>query len=81
MVIWDNTIEEEESDATKKGQANRNQEWKMDWTGGRTKEELFKAVIDGITRKLTILVGYSTVRNTRLSKEEDVVVCLLGARI
>ena len=41
----------------------------MDWTGGRTKEELF--------------VGGSIVRktDTRLSRGEDVVVCLPGARI
>ena len=41
------------------------------------------AVIDGIKRKSRIFVGDSIVRktDTRLSKEEDVVVCLPGARI
>ena len=41
------------------------------------------AVIDGIKRNSRIYVGDSIVRKTdiRLSKEEDVVVCLPGARI
>ena len=41
------------------------------------------AVIDGIKRNSRIYVGDSIVRktDTRLSKEEDVVVCLPGARI
>ena len=41
------------------------------------------AVIDGIKRKSRSFVGDSIVRktDTRLSKEEDVVVCLPGARI
>ena len=40
-------------------------------------------MIDGIKRKSRIFVGDSIVRktDTRLSKEEDVVVCLPGARI
>ena len=40
-------------------------------------------VIDGIKRNSRIYVGDSIVRktDTRLSKEEDVVVCLPGARI
>ena len=40
-------------------------------------------MIDGIKRKSWIFVGDSIVRKTdsRLNKEEDVVVCLPGARI
>ena len=55
----------------------------MGWIGGRTKEELYAAVIDGIKRNSRIYVGDSIVRktDTRFSKEEDVVVCLPGARI
>ena len=42
----------------------------MNGTGGRTKEELFGAVIDDIKRNSRIYVGDSIVRNTdtRLSK-------------
>ena len=41
------------------------------------------AVIDGIKRNTMIYVGYSIIRKTdlRLSKGEDVVVCLPGARV
>ena len=54
-------------------------EWKE--TGRRTKYSA--AVINGIKRNATTYVGDSIVRKTdaRLSKGEDVVVCLPGARI
>ena len=41
VVILDTAEEEEESDATKKGLENSTEE--KDWTGGRTKEELFSS--------------------------------------
>ena len=40
VVILDTTAEEEESDATKRT-VQRTTGWRKDWTGGRTKEELF----------------------------------------
>ena len=60
-----------------RGQYRGKPDWRMDWTGGRTKKELFS----GSDRWHH--VGDSIVRNTdsRLSKEEDVVDCLPGARI
>ena len=86
VVILDTTAEEEESDATKKGQENSTEDNQI---GGRIGQdgERWKsysaAVIDGIKRNTTIYVGDSIIRKTdsRLSKGEDVVVCLPGARI
>ena len=86
MVILDTTAEEEESDATKKGQENSTEDNQI---GGRIGQEgerrksYSAAVIDGIKRNTTIYVGDSIIRKTdsRLSKGEDVVVCLPGARI
>ena len=50
---------------------------------GERRKSYSAAVIDGIKRNSRIYVGDSIVRktDTRLSKEEDVVVCLPGARI
>ena len=50
---------------------------------GERRKKYSAAVIDGIKRKSRIFVGDSIVRKTdsRLSKGEDVVVCLPGARI
>ena len=50
---------------------------------GERRKKYSAAVIDGIKRKSRICVGDSIVRKTdsRLSKREDVVVCLPGARI
>ena len=50
---------------------------------GQRRKKYPTAVIDGIKRKSRIFVGDSIVRKTdsRLSKGEDVVVCLPGARI
>ena len=86
MVILDTTAGEEEKDATKKGQVNSTEENQI---GGRIGQEgerrksYSAAVIDGKKRKDTIFVGDSIMRKTdsRLSKGEDVVVCLPGARI
>ena len=70
------------SDATKKGLENGTEENRIGQEGERRKS-YSAAVIDGIKRKSRIFVGDSIVRktDTRLSKEEDVVVCLPGARI
>ena len=86
VVILDTTAEEEESDAIKKGQENSTEDNQI---GGRIGQEgerrksYSAAVIDGIKRNTTIYVGDSIIRKTdsRLSKGEDVVVCLPGARI
>ena len=82
MVILDTTAEEQESDATKKGQENSTEENRIGQEGERRKS-YSAAVIDGIKRNTTIYVGDSIIRKTdaRLSKGEDVVVCLPGARI
>ena len=86
VVILDTTAEEEESDATKKGQENSTEDNQI--VGrigqeGERRKSYSAAVIDGIKRNATIYVGDSIIRKTdsRLSKGEDVVVCLPGARI
>ena len=86
MVILDTTVEEAESDATKQGQENSTEGNRIGgWIGqeGERRKSYSAAVIDGIKRNSRINVGYSIVRETdsRLSKGEDVVVCLPGARI
>ena len=86
MVILDTTAEEEESSATKKGQGNSTEENQIGgWVGqeGERRKSYSAAVIDGIKRNTRLYVGDSIVRktDTRLSKGEDVVVCLPGARI
>ena len=86
MVILDTTAEEEESSATKKGLENSTDENQIGgWVGqeGERRKSYSAAVIDGFKRNSRIYVGDSIVRktDTRLSKEEDVVVCLPGARI
>ena len=86
VVILDTTAEKDESDATKKGQENSTEENRI---GGRIGHEgerrksYSAAAIDGSTRNSRIYVGYSIIRKTdsTLSKGEDVVVCLPGARI
>ena len=82
VVILDTTAEEQESDATKKGQENSTEENRIGQEGERRKS-YSAAVIDGIKRNTTIYVGDSIIlkTDTRLSKGEDVVVCLPGARI
>ena len=86
VIILDTTAEEEESDATKKGQENSTEENQIGgWIGqeGERRKSYSAAVVDGIKRNSRIYVGDSIVRktDTRLSKAEDVVVCLPGARI
>ena len=86
VVILDTTAGEEENDATKKGQVNSTEENRI---GGRIGQEgerrksYSAAAIDGKKRKDRIYVGDSIMKKTesRLSKGEDVVVCLPGARI
>ena len=82
VVILDTTAEEQESDATKKGQENSTEENRIGQEGERRKS-YSAAVIDDMQRNTTIYVGDSIIRKTdsRLSKGEDVVVCLPGARI
>ena len=82
VVILDTTTEEQESNTTKKGQENSTEENRIGQEGERRKS-YSAAVIDGIKRNTTIYVGDSIIRktDTRLSKGEDVVVCLPGARI
>ena len=86
VIILNTTAEDEESDATKKGQENSTEENQIGgWVGqeGERRNSYSATVIDGIKRNSRICVGDSMVRktDTRLSKEEDVVVCLPGARI
>ena len=86
VVILDTTAEEQERDATKKGQGDSTEDTRI---GGRIgqdgerRKSYSAAVIDGIKRNTTINVGDSIIRKTdsRLSKGEDVVVCLPGARM
>ena len=81
VVIIYTAEDEEEIYATKKGQDNSTEENRIGQEGKRRKSSA--AVTDGIKRKSRFFVGDSIVRktDTRLSKGEDVVVCLPGARI
>ena len=86
VVILDTTAQEEESGATKKGQEDSTEENRIGrWIGqeGERRKSYSAAVIDGIKRNSSIYVGDSIVRktDTRLSRGEDVVVCLPGAII
>ena len=86
VVILDTTAEEEESGATKNGQEDSTEENRIGgWIGqdGERRKSYSAAVIDGTKRNSRIYVGDSIVRktDTRLSRGEDVVVCLPGARI
>ena len=69
VVILDTTAEEQESDATQKGQENSRVENRIGQEGERRKS-YSAAVIDGIKRNTTIYVGDSIIRKTdsRLSK-------------
>ena len=82
VVILDTTAEEQESDATKKGQENNTEETRIGQEGERRKS-YSAAVRDGIKRNTTIYVGDSIIRKTdsRLSKGEDIVVFLPGSRL
>ena len=86
VVILDTTAEEEESGATKKGQEDSTEENRIGgWNGqeGERRKSYSVAVIDGTNRNSRIYVGDPIVRKTDtiLSRGEDVVVCLPGARI
>ena len=87
MVILDTTAEEEESGATKKGQEDSRptEENRIGgWIGqeGERRKSYSAAVIYGIKINSRIYVGDSVrTTDTRLSRGEDVVVCLPGARI
>ena len=86
VVILDTTAEEEKSGATKKGQEDSTEENRSGgWIGqeGERRKSYSAAVIDGTKRNSRIYVGDSIVwkTDTRLSRGEDVVVCLPGARI
>ena len=86
VVILDTTADEEESGATKKGQEDSTEENRIGgWIGreGERRKSYSAAVIDGTKINSRIYVGDSIVRktDTRLSRGEDVVVCLPGARI
>ena len=80
VVILDTTAEEQESDATKKGQENSTEENR---TGGRTKEELFSGSDRWIQEKQYDLRWrlYHPENRFKTEQGEDVVVCLPGARI
>ena len=86
VVILDMTPDDEEGGATEKGQENSTEENQIGgWIGqeGERRKSYSAAVIDGIKRNSRIYVGDSIVRktDTGLSKGEDVVACLPGARI
>ena len=87
MIIIDETLQEEDSDTTRKeGQGNRTDGTKSGGKKGQDGERrnTYSApVIDGFKINSRIYVGDSIVRktDTRLSKGKDVVVCLPGARI
>ncbi len=86
MVVLDTTAEEEESGATKKGPEDNAEENRIGgWIGQEVErgKSYSAAVIDGTKINSRIYVGDSIVRKTDtiLSRGEDVVVCLPGARI
>ena len=87
MTIIDETIQEEENDITRKeGHGKRTDGTKIGGEMGQDGERrktYSAAVIDGFKRNSTIYKGDSIVRKTdsRLSKRDDVVVCLPRARI
>ena len=87
MIIVDETLQEEDSDTTRKeGQGRGTDGTKIGgemWQDGERRKTYSAAVIDGFKRNFAIYVGDSIVRktDTRLSNGKDVVVCLSGARI
>ena len=87
MIIIDETLQEEDSDTTRKeGQGKGTDGTKIGGEMGQDGERrkiYSAAVIDGFKRYSTIYVGDSIVRktDTRLSNGKDIVVCLPGARI
>ena len=87
MMIVDETVQEEGCDKTRiEGQEHSTDGTKIgeEMRQERERRKSYSAaVIDGMKRNTTIYVGDSIIRKTdsRLSKGEDVVVCLPGARI
>ena len=87
MIIIDETLQEEDSDTTRKeGQGKRTDGTNIGGEMGQHGERRKKysaAVIDGFKRNSTIYVGDAIVRKTDgiLSSGEDAVVCLPGAII
>ena len=86
MIILDETLQEEDSDTRKEGQGKGTDGTKIGGEMGQHGERrktYSAAVIDVFKINSTIYVGDSIVRktDTRLSRGEDVVVCLPGARI
>ena len=87
MIIMDETVKEDGGDKTEKeGEDKSTDGTKIGGEMGRNGERgrtYSAAVIDGIKRNSTIYVGDSIVRKTHstLNKNEEIVVCLLGARI
>ena len=83
----DETLQEEESDTTmKEGHGKSTDGMKIGREKGQdgvSRKSYSAAVIDGIKRNSTIYVGDSIVRKTdsTLNKDDDIVVCLPGARI
>ena len=63
VVILDTTAEEQESDATKKGQENYTEENRIGQEGERRKSY---SVIDGIKRNTTIYVGDYIIRGKQI---------------
>ena len=86
-IITDVTRQEEESDTVRKeGYGKKTDGTKIGGEirqDGERRKTYSAAMIEGFKRNSAIYVGDSIVRKTdsRLNKGEDVVVCLLGARI
>ena len=87
MIIIDETLHEEESDTTRKERHEKSTDGmkigREKGQDGIRRKSYSASVIDGIKRNSTIYVGDSIVRKTdsKLNKDEDIVVCLLGAII
>ena len=87
MIIIDDNLQEEESDTTRKeGHGKRTDGTNIGGEMGQDGERrntYSAAVIGGIKRNSTIYVRDSKVRKTEstLNNDEDIVVCLPGARI
>ena len=87
MIIIDETLQEDESDTTRKEGHKKNTDgMKMvreKGPDGVRRKSYSAAVIDGIKRNSTIYVRDTIVRKTdsTLYKDEDIVVCLPRAKI
>ena len=87
MIIIDETLQEEDSDTTRKeGEGKGTDGTKIGGEMGQDRERrktYSAAVMDVFKRNSTVYVGDYIVKktDTRLSKGKDVVICLPGARI